>query len=305
MKKILVIGSLNLDMVVNVDHTPVAGETILSDGMELIPGGKGANQAYGAGCLGADVTMLGAVGDDAYGDILLGSLKKAGVNVSRILRRDDSPTGIAIITVNREGDNSIVVAAGANGTLSREDLDRNLDLFKDSDMILFQLEIPMETVLYGAAKAKELGKTVILDPAPAPKRFPTELYQYVDIIKPNETELEILTGMEITEDNLFEAAEVLRSHGVKEVIVTFGGRGVFLNSEKWGTMRVPAKKVTAVDTTAAGDSFTAALAVMLSQNKNLKEAVEFANRVAAIVVTRKGAQSSIPRFEEVLCYKEI
>lgn len=304
-KKILVIGSLNIDMVVGVDHTPAAGETILSNGnMEMIPGGKGANQACAAGCLGANVIMLGAVGNDMYADRQLQSLKQAGVDVSRVIRRADSTTGLAFITVNCDGDNSIVVVSGANATLSEKDIDDNIDLIKESDIVILQLEIPLSTVCCAAKTAKSLGKMVILDPAPVPQKFPEELYGYVDIIKPNETELSMLTGVENTEENLEQATELLRNKGVKDVLVTLGGNGVYLNSSQLGIHRIPAVKVEAIDTTAAGDSFTAALAIMLAEGKNLEEAAIFANYVSSIVVTRKGAQSSIPTLDEVTEYIE-
>lgn len=302
MKKILVIGSLNLDMVVNVDHTPMVGETILCDKMELIPGGKGANQACAAGCLGADATILGAVGKDTYAEIQKASLKKAGVNVSRLVCRENDATGIAMITVNREGDNSIVVVSGANATLSPKDIDDNKDLIETCDIVIFQLEIPLETVCYAAKLAKSCGKTVVLDPAPVPKEFPAELYEYVDIIKPNETELGMLTGIADAEEHLEEAAALLRRRGAKDILVTLGERGVYINEENGRACRIPALKVEAVDTTAAGDSFTAALALMVAEGKTLVEAAEFANYVSSIVVTRKGAQSSIPVLEEVMEY---
>lgn len=301
-KKILVIGSLNLDMVVNVDHTPLVGETILSDKMELIPGGKGANQACAAGCLGADVTILGAVGKDTYAEIQKESLKKAGVDVSHLVCRENDATGLAMITVNKDGDNSIVVVSGANATLSPKDIDDNRELIEACDIVIFQLEIPLETVCYAAKLAKSLGKTVILDPAPVPKEFPEEIYKYVDIIKPNETELGMLTGISNAEEHLEEAVELLRGRGAKDILVTLGEKGVYLNEENGTSCRIPALKVEAVDTTAAGDSFTAALAIMLADGKTLAEAAQFANYVSAIVVTRKGAQSSIPMLEEVIAY---
>ena len=304
MKKVLVIGSLNLDMTVQVDHTPVVGETILSKRMDTNAGGKGANQACALGKLGADVTILGAVGKDMYADVQMNSLSAANVNTSRILVKEDVGTGLALITVNKEGNNNIIVVSGANATLSPKDIDDNLDIIMKSDIIILQLEIPLETLCYAAKIAKKLGKIVILDPAPAPENFPEELYAYVDIIKPNETELEILTGIEHPEDHLEEATEFIRKKGVKDVIVTLGEKGVYMNSAKLGIERVPAISVKAIDTTAAGDSFTAALAVMLAKGKALKDAVEFANYVAAIVVTRKGAQSSIPTLKEVMSYIE-
>ncbi len=299
MKKLLVIGSLNLDMVVNVDHTPAVGETILSQKMQLIPGGKGANQACAAGRLGADVTLLGALGTDSYGEMEKRSLEASGVDVSRLIWREDAATGLAMITVNRDGDNSIVVVSGANATMRPEDILRNRDLLEECDLVIFQLEIPLDTVCRGARLAKELGKKVILDPAPVPADFPEELYRYVDIIKPNETELSMLTGIQDIEHHLEEAAAWIRQRGGKDLVVTLGEKGLFLDSLELGVHRVPAKKVEAVDTTAAGDAFTAALAVKLMEGKNLKEAAEFATSVSAIVVTRKGAQSSIPTLKEV------
>lgn len=298
MKKILVIGSLNLDIVVRVDHMPEVGETIVSKDMEMIPGGKGANQAYAVGKLGNSVALLGAVGKDAYGDILMNSLCQAGADVSKIAKRKEN-TGLALITVNGEGDNSIVVVAGANSTVDEAYIDENEDAIKDADIIIFQLEIPIETVLYAAQKAKKFGKTVILDPAPVPEEFPEELYSCIDVIKPNETELRMLIHENKDIIDLIQATKTLREKGIKDVIVTLGERGVFINSEEAGIVEIPALKVNAVDTTAAGDSFTAALAVMLSQGKDIRSAAEFANKVASIVVTRRGAQSSIPTKSEV------
>ena len=303
MKKILVVGSLNVDMVVNVDHTPAVGETILTDRLALVPGGKGANQACAAGRLGANVKMLGAVGEDSYADIQIKSLGDAGVDISCIVKKENETTGLAFITVNAEGDNSIVVVSGANAVFSPQDIERNIKLIKESDIVILQLEIPLDTVLYAAKMAKLFGKIVILDPAPVPKEFPMELYQYVDIIKPNETELSMLTGMPCTMDSVSEGARKLRDYGVKEVLVTLGEKGVFINSAVCGECMIPAYKVETVDTTAAGDSFTAALAIMLSEKKNIIEAAEFANLVSSIVVTRKGAQSSIPTLQEVMEYQ--
>ena len=272
--------------------------------MNMIPGGKGANQACAAGKLGADVTMLGAVGKDMYADIQKSSLSQAGVDISHLVERDKESTGLAIITVNAEGDNSIIVIQGANATLSEKDIDDNLELIRQSDIVIFQLEVPLETVLYAAKKAKEFEKTVILDPAPVPKEFPEELYRYIDIIKPNETELGMLTGIDNPEQHLKEAVDCLKKKGVKDVLVTLGDKGVYLEDKNSETERIPAMKVQAVDTTAAGDSFTAALAIMLAEGKSLREAAIFANYVSAIVVTRKGAQSSIPTLEEVKRYIE-
>ena len=298
-KRILVIGSLNLDMVVSADHVPLAGETILGRNMALVPGGKGANQACAAGRLGADTVMLGALGQDAHGRLLESSLRESGVDVSRLLWRDHKETGLAMITVGDSGENSIVVVPGANATLTLEDLDRNRDLIEGCDGVILQLEIPVETVCHGARLAKSLGKTVIVDPAPVPGHFPEELYGYADVIKPNETELGMLTGISDVTNHLEEAAEVIRGRGGKDLVVTLGEKGVFVASKAYGIRRIPAVKVKAVDTTAAGDAFTAALAYQLLEGRGLLEAAEFANLVSAMVVTRKGAQSSIPSMEEV------
>lgn len=299
MKKILVVGSLNLDMVVNVEHIPCVGETIIGSRITMVPGGKGANQACAVGRLGGNVSMFGALGNDMYADIQINSLKKSGVDVSHIIRRKDGMTGLAFVSVDENGDNSIVVSSGANATLSCEDIDENRELIRESDIVIMQLEVPIKTVCHVAKLAKSFGKTVILDPAPAPREFPEELYRYIDIIKPNETELSMLTGVDDIDRNLVEATQFLRDKGVKNVIVTLGDKGVVMDTEKEGFYKIEAVRVKAVDTTAAGDSFTAALAVMLTRGCNIKEAIKFANIVSSIVVTRKGAQSSIPSYKEV------
>lgn len=304
MGKILVVGSLNVDMVMNVDHMPAEGETILCDGMTLVPGGKGANQACAAGRLGTDVAMLGAIGDDDYGALQLKSLSEAGVEVGGLLKKEGQNTGTAFITVNKSGNNSIVVVPGANSAFRPEDIEANRELIEQCEIMILQLEISLDTVCYAAKLAKSLGKTVILDPAPVPEHFPEELYEYVDIVKPNETELGMLTGIAEAQKHLTEAAQVLKARGVKNVLVTLGGDGVYINPESGEEIRIPACKVKAVDTTAAGDSFTAALAAMLLNGESLEAAAEFANRVSAIVVTRKGAQSSIPTIDEVVNYSK-
>ena len=300
MGKILVIGSLNIDMVMKVDHIPTVGETILCDGMKLVAGGKGANQACAAGRLGTDVTMLGAIGNDSHGEMQRDSLQRSGVDVSGLITKERVSTGTAFITVNKEGNNSIVVVQGANAQFTPEDIEAHRDLLEECEIVILQLEIPMDTVLYAVKLARTLGKTVILDPAPVPEHFPEELYQYVDIIKPNESELSRLTGIADTQNHLEEAVQIVKDHGVKNVLVTLGGDGVYLDTENESPVHIPAKKVEVVDTTAAGDSFTAALAAMLLEGKTLKEAAEFANQVSAIVVTREGAQDSIPTLQEVL-----
>lgn len=286
-----------MDMVVKVPHMPAAGETILAGNMELVPGGKGANQAYAAGRLGARVTMFGAVGSDSYADIEKNSLASAGVDTSRLLVREGKSTGLAWITVNAAGDNSIVVIPGANATVTEQDIVDNEALLRDCDILLCQLEIPLKTVVYAAKRAKELGKTVILDPAPVPQEFPEELFSYIDIIKPNETEAAQLLGASV--NGYEDASDKLRAKGVKNVLITLGPKGAYINSETEGKHLMPVRQVPVVDTTAAGDSFTAALAVRFAAGSSLVQAVRYANEVAAIVVTRKGAQTSIPSADEV------
>lgn len=301
MKSILVIGSLNIDFAVNVDEIPVRGETCMGSDLQLIPGGKGANQACAVGKLGGKVTMLGAVGRDNYADMEMDSLRDAGVTVSNIIRRDEVHTGIAWIAVNRAGDNVITVVPGANASLGKEDIDQHMELIRQHDIVILQMEIPLETVIYAAKCAKEAGKMVILDPAPAPKRFPEELYSYVDIIKPNETELSILTGLEENEvgKNLEKATNYLTSAGVGCVMVSMGKQGVFINEVGKEPYIVKGISVNAVDSTAAGDTFTAAVAVSLAKGNSILKATEYANLAAAISVTKKGAQTSIPTYEEV------
>ena len=201
--------------------------------------------------------------------------------------------------VNKEGNNSIVVVPGANGALTPQDIEGHQNLVEESELLVMQLEIPLETVLYAAKLAKSLGKTVILDPAPVPENFPEELYRYIDILKPNETELARLTGISAKGTGYVQGAEALRRKGVKNVLVTLGEKGAYLDSEKEGRAEIPPFPVKAVDTTAAGDAFTAAVAARLAEGNSLWEAAGFAARVSSIVVTRKGAQSSIPSMEEV------
>lgn len=300
MKKIVVIGSLNMDTTVQVQHIPVTGETILSNDVALNPGGKGANQAYAAGKIGGNVAMIGAVGQDSNGIKLRENLEDVGVDISAVAVRENGTTGMAFVMVNQEGDNSIVVVPGTNATVSTEDIEQNIEQLENSDIVILQMEIPAETVLYVAKKAKMLGKTVILDPAPVPEHFPDELYEYVDILKPNETELSMLTGIKVdSEESIQKAIAMVREKGARDVVVTLGKQGVYVSSELEGEVRIPSLEVKVVDTTAAGDTFVAALATKLAQGEKLVEAAEFANQVSGMVVARKGAQSSVPSRAEI------
>ena len=300
-KKIAVVGSMNMDYVIEVQAMPLVGETILCQGFSMIPGGKGANQAYAAGKLGGQVTMLGAVGCDQAGEALCESLRSVGVDVSRIKHCQGENTGTAFISVDKEGHNSITVAQGANRAVDIPYIQQNMDVLEECDIVLFQLEIPLETVVFAAQKAKALGKTVILDPAPARTDIPRELYACVDYLKPNEVELTTLTADGSAEDHLEQAAAGLQAQGVKNVVVTLGGKGAFLLEEQGKASFHPADTTLhVVDSTAAGDSFTAALAGGLANGLAIDEAVNLAIRVSNIVVTRKGAQTSIPTMEEVM-----
>ena len=301
MKKILVIGSMNMDFVTDVPHMPAVGETVLAQGLEFVPGGKGANQAFAMGRLGGDVAMLGAVGADTYGEKLCHNLQSAGVDVSQIKRCCDAATSVAVIGVTPQGDNSIIVLPGANQAVDRAYLEEHHDLLEACDILAMQLEIPLDTVVYAAREAKALGKTVVLDPAPAVPDLPEELYPCLDLIKPNETELAILTGRAYRPEDLRDNALALQAKGVKNVLVTLGGEGSYLLKEDGSEARFPADKtVKVVDTTAAGDSFMAGLCVGLAQGQSLEEAARLASAVSDIVVTRRGAQTSIPTLEEVL-----
>lgn len=299
MKDILVIGSLNMDFVLNLESIPKPGETLSTDKFELIPGGKGANQAYTLGKLGASVALIGCVGRDEYADRILNNLKSVNVDVSGVVRLDNVNTGTAFVSVDRSGENSIIVARGANGMLSKDIIDNNIHLLKNAKMIIMQLEIPIEVVTYVAKLAKKLGKTVILDPAPAKKDLPAELLECIDIIKPNETELQTITGVSSKSSiDIISTASELLNRGINNVIVTLGANGSILVN-KANITKFSALDVDVVDTTAAGDSFTAGLAKSLIEGKSLNEAIKYGHIVSSIVVTRKGAQSSIPTEDEV------
>jgi ribokinase len=301
MKKILVIGSINTDFVVKVDSMPRAGETLLGSGFSQVCGGKGANQAFACGRLGASVEMLGAVGEDALGEACLRNLQSAGVQTGRIRRCGEDLSGIALITVDASGENSIVVVAGANSRVDIPYLEFHRAALEACDLVILQLEIPMDTVVYAARLAKELGKTVLLDPAPAAP-LPEELLRCVDYIKPNETELAALTGLPAgSPEEVHAAALALLRRGVGCVTATLGGTGAAIVTHDCFEL-LPAPRVKAVDTTAAGDSFTAALAVGLSEGLPLREAAAFGIRVSACAVTRPGAQSSIPDRAELAAF---
>jgi ribokinase len=298
MNKILVIGSSNTDMVIKTKKLPAPGETILGGVFLLNPGGKGANQAVAASRLGGKVTFIGKRGNDLFGNQTVGLLMREGVDTEYFVKDSELPSGVALITVDSSGENSIVVAPGSNANLYPNDLPSHLFEGCIYDIMLLQLEIPLETVEFSAMKGSNCGMKVILNPAPA-QVLTDKLLQNVWLLTPNEVEAEALTGIPISDVSSAEkSATALLKRGVKNVIITLGETGAFIKSENYTAM-IPGIKVKAVDTTAAGDIFNGALAVALSEGKELKEAVVFANIAASISVTRMGAQASAPYRNEI------
>lgn len=296
---IVVVGSLNMDFVVQVGALPRPGETVGGWGFRLLPGGKGANQACAAARLGGRVAMIGRVGDDVFGGQLLASLDAAGVETGGVLTAAGEPTGVALIPVERGGQNQIVVAPGANHSLRPEEVTAALDA-RPARFLLLQLETPPETVAAAAARAQALGMTVVLDPAPA-QALGAELLGSVGLLTPNESEARVLLGLTPGGVALGEAAEVARrllALGPRRVVLKLGAQGAWL-ADRDRSDHFPAPSVEAVDATAAGDCFNGALAVRLAEGAPLDEAVRFANRAAAISVTRAGAQASLPTRAEV------
>lgn len=293
MNNILIVGSTNTDMVVKTKRFPKDGETVLGGDFLMNPGGKGANQAVAAARLGANVTFYAKVGNDIFGHQTLANLKKENIDTHFIKIDDRNASGIALITVNEKGENNIVVSPGANKFLQiadLEDIDKYILL---ADVVLLQLEIPMETVEFVAEKAKKYGKKVILNPAPATK-LSDKLLDGLYLITPNQSEAEVLIGTEITdEDPLRRSADLLRLKGVKNVIFTLGEKGVYF-SNNTHSKNIDAPRVKVVDSTAAGDIFNGALATAIANGKEWDEAIDYAINAASISVTKIGAQASAP-----------
>ena len=298
MRNIVVVGSLNMDLVVYAARHPQVGETILGESFITNPGGKGANQAVAARRLGAAVTMIGKVGSDAFGSQLLENLQLNGVDVAPVLQDRDAATGVALITIGASGDNSIIVVPGSNMQLSPADIEQTESVISKADILISQLEIPIATVLRTAQIGKAHGARIILNPAPA-QTLPPELLGLVDILVLNESETEILSDSPVdSEENLLRAAKELKRMIPGDVVVTLGDQGcTWLGQTE--TFHLPAIPVQAVDTTAAGDAFIGGLAVAILENRLMAEALRWGNAAGAFTVTQKGAQSSLPRREQV------
>ena len=298
MKKIIVIGSSNVDMVVRTSHLPAPGETILGGEFFMNQGGKGANQAVAIKRLGGNLIFMAKLGNDVLGRHSVGYFKKEGIDTRYIALDEDSASGVALISVDDHAENSIVVASGANMLLNEQDVDKMLEEMCEGDILLMQLEIPLQTVEYAARKAFGKGVKVVLNPAPARSR-PKELFRHLYMVTPNRIEAEMLTGIKIANDaDVEKVAEEICAMGVKNVIITLGSKGCLIR-EEGVSYRIDAFKVEPVDTTAAGDTFNGALCVGLSEGMDLKQAAVMASKASSIAVTRMGAQSSIPYREEL------
>ncbi|MEZ8824255.1 ribokinase [Vibrio amylolyticus] len=303
MNQLVVLGSVNADHVLQVPSFPRPGETLHGRNYQVIPGGKGANQAVAAARLNADIGFIACVGDDAFGINIRENFKLDGMNIKGVKMQPNCPTGIAMIQVSDSGENSICISPEANAKLSAESIESDLESIRQAKYLLMQLETPLDGIEKAALVAKESGTTVILNPAPA-RPLPEALLACVDIITPNETEAEVLTGVTVTDNETAqEAANVLHGKGIETVMITLGSKGVWLScsgGKECGDGQIIAGfKVEVTDTTAAGDTFNGALVTGLLESLPLESSIKFAHAAAAISVTRFGAQTSIPTREEV------
>ncbi|MDZ4708589.1 MAG: ribokinase [Saprospiraceae bacterium] len=299
MSKILVIGSSNTDMVVKTNRFPQPGETIIGGEFFMFPGGKGANQAVAAARLGGRVSFICKVGNDLFGTQAVEGFRRENIHTAFCFVDAEAASGVALITINQEGENEIVVASGANHTLTADDLDQADELFHSAEIILLQLEIPLVTVQHAIHKGHQGFKKIVLNPAPA-QVLPTSAYSDLFLITPNETETGLLTGIEIGSiKDAEKAADVFLSRGVQNVLITLGPHGSFFKNAQ-ESFHFPVEEVQAIDTTAAGDVFNGALSVALAENKSWKSTIEFASRAASISVTRLGAQASAPYLNEMV-----
>lgn len=305
MKNIVVIGSSNTDMVVKTSHLPIPGETVLGGDFFMNAGGKGANQAVAAARYGNRVVFVAKTGNDLFGEQVRKSMKEDGIVTDYVFIDDEHPSGVALITIDQKAENCIVVAGGANMYLKPEDIDKAKEEILGGDVVLMQLETPIETVEYAAKMAAEAGVKVILNPAPAPAEpLSKELISNLYLITPNRSEASRLTGIEVTDlASAQRAALALYDMGAKNVIVTLGSEGSLVYDGHM-MMRVEAIKVEAVDTTAAGDTYNGVLASVIAEGKSLIDAVHEANIAGAISVTRMGAQPAAPTREEIIAMKK-
>lgn len=300
--KIVVVGSTNMDMVVKTDHIPVPGETVLSGSFFMNPGGKGANQAVAVARLGGEVVFVSKLGNDVFGKQFSRLFTDEGIDTSYLYSDEDLPSGVALITVDKAGENSIVVASGANGSLHSSDIKGALAEIARAEIVLLQLEIPMEAVRFVVEYASSNFVKIILNPAPV-NELSTDLLQKIDILTPNKTEASMISGVKVEDiESAKEAARVICEKGVKTVVVTMGPLGAVI-CDNGNFSVVPAIQVETVDTTAAGDVFNGGLAVALSEGRSMEDAVAFACEAAALSVTRLGAQSSIPNRHELIARK--
>jgi len=301
MGNIVVMGSINLDLVVKVDEIPKIGETVMGNSISQIPGGKGANQAVAMAKLGCEVDFLGKVGNDNFADIVLNSMEESGVNIKNI-KSENASTGIAVINVDKNANNNIIVIAGANGKVDEAYLLENEEIIEKAEAVVFQLEIPIETVKYGLRLAKKHDKLTILNPAPA-YELDDEIIENVDIIIPNEHELSRIANKEIKDEKcLIEACKMLIEKNVKRIIVTLGDKGA-LYVDEHVTKMYPSYKVKAVDSTAAGDAFIGGFVANYTKTHDIDDAIDMGQKTAAISIQRFGAQTSLPTLEEVLNFK--
>lgn len=303
MKKILCMGSINIDLVMYMDRMPMPGETLVTDNFRKFPGGKGGNQAAAASILGGDVVCFTKLGDDEFSRLLIQEQKAGGVDMNHVLVQPGETAGIAMIRVDGKGQNSISFTPGANRLLTPEDVRTNQKLFTMCQILLITMEIDCRTVYEAVRIAKEHGMTVILDPAPAPiGGIPEEIAHMVDYVKPNETEAETLTGIRVTDrDSAIAALKALKQMGFKSPIVTLAGQGAVTYMDE-RPLYVPSFQVDSVDSTAAGDIFLGAFTAALAADKSYGACLDYARAAAAVSTTRKGAQSSIPTVQEVMQY---
>jgi ribokinase len=296
---VVVVGSLNMDLIVRAPRLPIGGETLAGHGFSTAAGGKGANQAVAAARLGARVAMVGCVGDDAYGSELRNGLLADGIDCSGVEVAVGVPTGIASILVDDAGQNAIVIVAGGNGEMSPERMERHEALLAKAEVVIAQLEVPAATVEATLARAHALGRTVILNPAPAHGPLPAHWYDLVDYLIPNESEAALLTGLPVdSPETALRAAQRLLEAGARRVLITLGRQGV-LYADATRHLHMPVAPVVAVDTTAAGDTFVGGFAAGLAEGMSLEAAIALGQHAAALAVTRPGAQPSIPHRHEL------